>query len=462
MTEGQVFGARRNPATAVDRRDERVANYYLDYAFDEMKKLVATFPKSVQDRVFVVRLGLDVNLQREAENTVESMIRQYGNDYHAKQAAAVLMDTDGAVRAMVGGRDYGESQFNRATDALRQPGSSFKPYVYATALMHGFKPTSVVVDSPVCIGNWCPHNFSGGHSGSMTLTQAIVRSINVIPVKLSIALGNGNPKVGRAKIKDTARKAGLRTPLPDTPSMPIGADEVTVLDHTGGYGIFVNEGKSITPHAILEIRTGTGDLVWRFDRDGKKPVQVLPPQVARDMNMMMSKVVEEGTARRAILDGIKAAGKTGTTNAFRDAWFVGFTGNYIAGVWFGNDDYTSTNRMTGGSLPAQTWHDIMAYAHQGIELKGIPGVSSQAPTVARNRVPESKNGTEGPQRPSILTRRGADVLVRVERLMDDATRALAARDVSRDKADAQDATPQARGTFASAGDREPPVAVHGN
>src|SRR5207237_7442286 len=195
-----------------------------------MKKLVDTLPKSVHERVFVARLAIDLNLQNNAEKQVEDARRQYGREYNAKQAAAVLMETDGSVRAMVGGRDYATSQFNRATDALRQPGSSFKPYVYAAALASGgFKPTTVVVDSPVCIGNWCPRNFSGGFSGSMTLTQAIVRSINVIPVKLSIALGKGNAKAGRAKIKETARKAGLRTPLPDTPSMPIGADEVTVL-----------------------------------------------------------------------------------------------------------------------------------------------------------------------------------------------------------------------------------------
>src|SRR6266478_983856 len=154
MTEGQVFGARRNPATAVDRRDERSPNYYLDWAFDEMKKLVDTLPKSVHERVFVVRLALDVDLQKHAEQALENSLRQYGREYKAKQGAAVLMDIDGAVRAMVGGREYSESQFNRATDAMRQPGSSFKPYVYATALMNGFKPTSVVVDSPVCIGNW--------------------------------------------------------------------------------------------------------------------------------------------------------------------------------------------------------------------------------------------------------------------------------------------------------------------
>jgi penicillin-binding protein 1A len=454
MTEGQVFGARRNPATAVDRRDERSPNYYLDWAFDEMKKLADTLPKSVHERVFVVRLALDVDLQKHSEQAIENSLRQYGREYKAKQGAAVLMDIDGAVRAMVGGRDYSESQFNRATDAMRQPGSSFKPYVYATALMNGFKPTSVVVDSPVCIGNWCPKNYGGGHAGAMTLTQAITRSINVIPVKLSIALGNGNPKVGRAKIRETARKAGIRTPLPDTPSMPIGADEVTVLDHTGGYSMFPNLGKAMAPHAVLEVRSGAGELIWRWDRDGKKPVQVITPQVAMDMNMMMSKVVEEGTARRAILDGIRSAGKTGTTNAYRDAWFVGFTGNMICGVWFGNDDYTVMHQMTGGSLPAMTWHEIMAYAHQGIELKPIPGLGPQAPS-ARPVVAEGKKDNEAPpSRPaSLLTKRGADALVRVERLMDDATRALATRSEPTKSSD--NATPRPQGTVASASDRQP-------
>jgi penicillin-binding protein 1A len=386
----------------------------------------------------------------------------------------VLMDIDGAVRAMVGGRDYGESQFNRATDAARQPGSSFKPYVYATALMNGFKPTSVVVDSPVCIGNWCPKNYGGGHSGAMTLTQAITRSVNVIPVKLSIALGNGNPKIGRAKIRETARKAGIRTPLPDTPSMPIGADEVTVLDHTGGYTMFPNLGKANTPHAVLEVRSGAGELIWRWDRDGKKPVQVLTPQVAMDMNMMMSHVVEEGTARRAQLDGIKAAGKTGTTNAYRDAWFVGFTGNFVCGVWFGNDDYKVMNQMTGGSLPAQTWHDIMAYAHQGIELKAIPGLGPQATgrqQVAEGREGREREGREGkkdgaadappPRLSTVLTKRGTDALLRVERLMDDATRALATSAGPSKATDAQGVGPRRPDAFA-ASDGQPTGQVRGN
>ena len=329
--------------------------------------------------------------------------------------------------------------------------------------MNGFKPTSVVVDSPVCIGNWCPKNYSGGFSGSMTLTQALVRSINIIPVKLSIALGNGNPKIGRAKIKETARKAGLRTPLPDTPSMPIGADEVTVLDHTAGYTMFPNLGKAMAPHAVLEVRSGAGDLIWRWDRDGKKPVQVLTPQVAMDMNLMMSKVVEEGTAKRAILDGIKAAGKTGTTNAYRDAWFVGFTGNMVCGVWFGNDDYTSMHQMTGGSLPAQTWHDDHGLCPPGNRAQADPRSRRASRRPRARAVAEAKKDSTadaGPSRPSVLTKRGADALIRVEKLMDDATRGLAARGELTKASD--ETTPRGPGTFASASDQQPAGQVRGD
>jgi penicillin-binding protein 1A len=294
----------------------------------------------------------------------------------------------------------------------------------------------------------------------MTLTQAIIRSVNIIPVKLSIALGNGNPKIGRAKIRDTARKAGIRSPLPDTPSMPIGADEVTVLDHTAGYTMFPNLGKAMAPHAVLEVRSGAGDLIWRWDRDGKKPLQVITPQVAMDMNMMMSKVVEEGTARRAILDGIKSAGKTGTTNAYRDAWFVGFTGNMVLGVWYGNDDYTPMQQMTGGALPAQTWHDIMAFAHQGIELKQIPGLAPNGSAVGR--VADSDGKDRGAAaRPTVLTKRGTDVLVRVERLMEDATRALVARGEPGKAADVQLPAAQ-RPDALAASEQQPAARVRGN
>ena len=429
MTEGQVFGARRNPANAVDRRDENSPNYYLDWAFDEMRKLVNTFPKSYTERVFVVRTAIDMNVQRAAEAAVENNLRQFGRDYHATQSAAVLADLDGGVRAMVGGRDYGTSQFNRAVDAMRQPGSSFKPYVYATALMNGFKPTSIVVDGPVCIGNWCPQNYGRSYSGSMTLTQAITRSINVIPVKLSIAMGGRDgPRAGRAKIVETARKMGIKAPLIDTPSLPIGSTEVNVLEHTVAYATFPNRGRAVTPHAALEVRSAGGDLVWRWDRDGKKATQAIPAKIAEEMAEMMSHVVYEGTARRAIIDGVPAAGKTGTTNAFRDAWFVGYTGNFTGGVWYGNDDYSSTNRMTGGSLPAMTWRAIMVAAHQGVEIKDIPGVTlgKKAPNAvasANAAAPGVGEAPAGP--PPVLTRRGADILVRVEKMLDDAAKAAA-------------------------------------
>jgi penicillin-binding protein 1A len=424
MTEGQVYGARRNPATPIDRKQENSPNYYLDWAFDEMRRLADTFPKSVNESFFVVRTALDPNLQHFAEREIEADLRQYGRDYGIGQSAVVIADLDGAVRAMVGGRDYGASQFNRAVDALRQPGSSFKPYVYATALANGFTPNSIVVDSPVCIGNWCPHNYSGGYSGSITLTQAITNSINIIPVKLSIALGDGNPKLGRAKIIQTARNFGIWTPLPDTPSLPIGADEVNVLEHAVAYATFPNLGKAVTPHAALEVRTGNGQLVWRFDRDGRRPEQVISAQVALEMIGMMNSVVQKGTGRRAQLDGVPVAGKTGTTNGYRDAWFVGYTGNFVGAVWMGNDDYTPTKRMTGGTIPALAWHNIMAYAHQGVELRPLPGLPppQHAPPVADAALV----GAPAPQQ-ILLTRKGTDALLRVERLLDDASRALPAR-----------------------------------
>ena len=436
MTEGQVFGARRNPATAVDRRDENSPNYYLDWAFDEMRKLVDTFPKSYTERVFVVRTAIDMNVQRAAEDAIENQLRQFGRDYHATQAATVVADLDGGVRAMVGGRDYGASQFNRAVDAYRQPGSSFKPYVYSTALMNGFTPTSIVVDGPVCLGNWCPQNYGHSYSGNVTLTQAITRSINVVPVKLSIAIGSRlsnnsknqweSAKRGRAEIVKVARRFGIKAPLPDTPSLPIGADEVTVLEHAVAYATFPNKGRSVTPHAVLEVRTGAGDLVWRFDRDGKKPLQAIPASVASDMVGMMSHVVSEGTARRAALDGIPTAGKTGTTNAYRDAWFVGYTGNFVCAIWYGNDDYSPTNRMTGGSLPAQTWHDIMAVAHQGVEIRDIPGYPAagpRPPTPVASAAPGAPKPPEiKPGPPPVLTKRGADILVQVEKMLDDAAK----------------------------------------
>ena len=291
---------------------------------------------------------------------------------------------------------------------MRQPGSSFKPYVYTTALLNGYKPTSIVVDGPVCIGNWCPQNYGHSYSGSVTLTQAITRSINVVPVKLSIALGGKRrtrprpaaPRSSRWRASSASRRrcptrrrcrsAPTKSPCSNTRS-PMRPSRTRA--------------SRSTPHAVLEVRTGAGDLVWRFDRDGKKPVQAIPASVAADMAGMMSHVVSEGTARRAALDGIPTAGKTGTTNAYRDAWFVGYTGNFTCAVWYGNDDYSPTNRMTGGSLPAQTWHDIMVAAHQGVEVKEIPGIGTGTKLPRRRRRGRGQRRVEGRRTPSRDRRR---------------------------------------------------------
>jgi penicillin-binding protein 1A len=296
----------------------------------------------------------------------------------------------------------------------------------------------------------------------MSLTQALTRSINTIAVKLSISIGNGNPKAGRAKIVQLARNMGLRTPLADSTSLPIGAAEVTVLDHTVAYAAFPNGGKAVAPHTVLEVRTAGGEVIWRFDRDGPKPRQVMSQQIAADMNMMMNKVTEEGTARRALIPGVRIAGKTGTTNAYRDAWFVGYSGNIVGGVWVGNDDYSSTNRMTGGSLPAMTWQAIMSYAHQGIEIKPLLGVPGPPPPTAtpRSNTPAVAAGSAPALRPTVLTVRGADVLVRIERLMDDATRALGAPATVSGMPDAVEA--RRSDALASASGEPAAVTVRGN
>lgn len=385
LTEGQIYGALHNPATPVARSRDATPDWYLDWAYDEVRKL-AQAHKLGNDRVLTVRTALDPNLQRFADTTIEDQLRQYGHSYHVDQSAMVILDpANGGVRAIVGGRDYGTSQFNRAVDALRQPGSSFKPFVYLTALLTGkFTPSTIVVDGPVCIGNWCPHNYENSFRGRVPLVAALAHSINSVAVKLSIDIGQAYPvkghnntyeaaKRGRAQIIQTARKMGITTPLPDTVSLPIGADAVNVMEMAGAYSTFANGGKRVNPFAAVEITNSHGQVIYRHDRDNPPPKRIFDAKVIDEMVSMMKQVVLAGTGRAAKLDNTDVAGKTGTTNGYKDAWFIGYTGNYAAAIWFGNDDDTPTNRMTGGSLPARTWHEIMAYAHQGIDLKPLPG-----------------------------------------------------------------------------------------
>ncbi|WP_445501849.1 transglycosylase domain-containing protein [Microvirga sp. G4-2] len=376
LTEGQIQTARRNPATPVSRERETTPDFYLDWAFEQVQALAAA-KKLGSERVLIVKTPLDTALQRHAEEVLENELRQNGRQYHAGQGAIVVMDVDGAVRAIVGGRDYGQSQFNRATNGLRQPGSSFKPFVYAAALTTNPKlnPNSKVVDAPICLGNWCPQNYGRSYSGAMPLVSALARSINSIPVRMSLEIGKGNAKAGRAIIIDTAKRMGLTHPLANEAPLPIGAAEVTPIDMAASYAVFANGGKRAEPYATWEVRNSSGEVIYRHDRD-TPPRQVLEPRVVTDMNFMLNKVVTEGTGKRAAIEGVPVAGKTGTTNAYKDAWFVGFTGNLVAAVWYGNDDSKPMNNMTGGTLPAQTWQEVMGFAHQNLEIRPIPGVDS--------------------------------------------------------------------------------------
>ena len=384
MTEGQVIAARRNPASVVDRAQIETPDYFLDWAFDEVQRIATRFP----ERSLIVRTTIDMGLQKAAEDSVQSSLLEYGERYHAKQGASVMIENGGAVRAMVGGSDYGESQFNRATKALRQPGSSFKIYTYSVAMESGMTPTSTIVDAPITWGNWSPHNYENRYAGKVTLTTAIAQSINTIPVRLA------KEKLGIQPIRDMAKAMGVETPIRNDKTIPIGTSEVTVLDQATAYAVFPADGMQSRRHGIEQITGYDGKVLYDFTRDEPAAKRVLSEKANSYMNQMLTQVPVIGTGRKAALDnGIVVGGKTGTTQAYRDAWFIGFTGNYTCAVWFGNDDYTSTNNMTGGTLPAMTFKKIMDYAHQGIVLKPIPGISdpfpAQKPQTASAKKPAS-------------------------------------------------------------------------
>ncbi|MBB3810021.1 PBP1A family penicillin-binding protein [Pseudochelatococcus contaminans] len=382
ISEGQAEIARRNPATPMDRGRDASPDYYLDWAFDEIRAMAGEGALH-GERVLVVRTPLDLSIQHMADTALEEGLLQEGKRWGVKQGAIAVLSPDGAARAMVGGRDYGESQFNRATGSLRQPGSSFKPFVFAAAMTDGLvKEDSMIVDGPTCIGNWCPNNYGRSFAGRMTLTTALQRSVNTTPVRLTLMMGHGNARKGLERVIEMSHLMGITTELRNTAPLPIGAEGVRVLDMAAGFAAFSNGGYRAKPYAAIEISNGHGDIIWSRSKDAPTPERILPPEVAEGMNRMMIKVVEAGTGRRARIDGVPVAGKTGTTNAYRDAWFVGYTGNLVASVWLGNDDYKPANRMTGGTLPAQIWKAMMLPAHAGQTIRPMPGVTPGAEAIA--------------------------------------------------------------------------------
>ena len=366
ISPGEMLKALRQPVHIVGGRQDTTPDHFLDWVYRET---IETLKEHGLEKNFVVEVKttMDPVLQRKASEIIREALAKYGKRYRASQGALVALTPDGAVKAIVGGRDYESSQFNRATDAMRQPGSAFKPFVYLAALMHGYKPNSLIDDAPITIGRWTPHNYSRRYHGRVTLTTALVHSYNTVPVRLMT-------RIGRKAIIEAARKAGLTSPIRPVPSMPLGSNEVTVLDITAAYAAFANGGKRITPYTVLEIRRPDGTLIYSRASDGPVSEQTLPRDKVEQLNRMLSLVPIKGTAKRAFLGFTPQAGKTGTTSSYRDAWFIGYTGHLVTGIWFGNDDYTPTRRMTGGSLPAQTWKEFMTFALADKEPMPLPGV----------------------------------------------------------------------------------------
>ncbi|MCC7166078.1 MAG: serine hydrolase, partial [Rhodospirillales bacterium] len=305
------------------------------------------------ERDLVVVTSLDRALQRRAEQGLAALLAGPGREFQIGQGAVVILGLDGAVRAMVGGRDWHESAFNRATDAKRQPGSAFKPIVFLAALEAGLSPATVIDDAPIDLKGWRPENFDGRYRGPVPLDQALAQSLNTAAVRLI-------ERVGVKKVVALAERLGLTTPLRADASLALGTSEVTLLELAGAYAALAADGRGVWPHAIREIRDVQGRVLYR--RQGGGPGLVIDPNQARALDAMLKKAVAEGTGQAARIEGVAVAGKTGTTQDHRDAWFLGYTDQLVAGIWLGNDDGRPMKGVTGGGLPAQFWKTLIVGA----------------------------------------------------------------------------------------------------
>lgn len=365
-TEGQVHQARLYPAQMVENRQTTSPDWFLDWAFEEVQKLM----EGKGQYNLTARLSVDLALQRHAEETLTTTIRQKGRQHRFNSGAIAVLEPDGLVRALAGGPDYGESQFNRATNARRQPGSSFKIYVYASALENGYTPERSVSDSSRGCGNWHPQNYGGSHgSGArMPLWMAFARSLNTTAAELSFA-------VGREKVIEMTQRVGIRG-IRRTCSMALGDYGITPLEHTGGVATYISGGKRARPSGVLEITNSRGDLVYSRERDEPEAPQIVSPRVAQQMNQLMHRVVTDGTGKNAALEFTHVVGKTGTSSGPRDVWFVGGTGKYVTSVWFGNDDNRPmANGTTGGGVAAEAYKRLMSTGHGTTGIATIPGLT---------------------------------------------------------------------------------------
>ncbi|TNJ43016.1 transglycosylase domain-containing protein [Phaeobacter sp. B1627] len=383
LSDSERRTAMAHPAELSEAAAARAGGYFADWIMDTVPGFLGD--QTTED--VVIRTTLDQRLQQAAEDAVNFVFENKVREGSKAQTAVVVMSADGAVRAMVGGRKVRASGvFNRATQAKRQTGSSFKPFVYAAALELGYSPYDRLLDAEYCLdipgsGPWCPKNYTNKYYGEVTLAEALRDSLNIPAVKISEA-------VGRDNVRHVAGEFGIESNLADGPALALGASESTLIEMTGAYAGILNGGSSVTPYGV-EALTLVGDAEPLMGASGGMGERVIRPAAAKELIWMMEKVIAGGTGQRAQIPGWQAAGKSGTTSAAKDAWFIGFTADYVAGVWMGYDDNTPLTGVTGGGLPAEIWRETMVRVHEGLTPQPLP-MSEPAPIA----VPEP----EEPQR----------------------------------------------------------------
>ncbi len=360
-TAQDVKVALAQPAKPANIRGGGSANYVADLVMDVLDDYVGKFETDI-----TVQTTVDSSLQASAERALVDELNKQGTRFNVAEGALVSMRPDGAIRALIGGRDYAQSQFNRATNAKRQPGSSFKPFVYLAAVEHGATPDSVREDAPIKIGNWAPENYSHRYSGPVTLRTALAQSLNTVAVRLG-------QEVGPKTVVQTAQRLGITSPLQANGSIALGTSEVTLLEMVGAYGAIANGGMGVIPYVVASVKGSDGKFLYKRADSGLG--RVIEPDADGMMNAMMHETFVSGTGRKADIPGWDLAGKSGTTQDYRDAWFIGFSGSLVTGVWLGNDDGEATKKVSGGNLPAEIWKTYMTQALKGQTPVPLPNIN---------------------------------------------------------------------------------------
>jgi penicillin-binding protein 1A len=368
ITDDTAKLALMHPAHAVKPPGAGSVGYVADWVMDVLDDLIGRV-----DQDIVVETSIDPTLQMAAETALTDELSRNGAKAGVGQGALVAMSPDGAVRALVGGKNYAESQFNRAVAAKRQPGSAFKPFVYLTAIERGLAPDTIREDKPIAVKGWKPENYSHQYFGPVSLTKALAMSLNTVSVRLTL-------EFGPTAVMRTAHRLGIASKLEPNASLALGTSEVSLLELVGAYASFANGGNAASPHVVERVRLAGGKLLYQ--RTTSSLGRIIDARYAGMMNTMMQETLLTGTARKAELPGWQAAGKTGTSQDYRDAWFIGYTGHLVTGIWLGNDDSSPTKKATGGGLPVEIWSRFMKPAHQGVPVVGLPGIGS-LPLTAR-------------------------------------------------------------------------------